>query len=103
MGLLDSIVRSAERLCEGDVCCLEHRRKISALCLFCEIYHRVDHLMNEYLNHIVAARNTRASSDLGELALMTSRCKTNEFSQSFLPADVRLWDLLPLLKKSPRW
>ena len=33
IGLLDSVVRSAERLCEGDLCCLGHRRKVSSLCL----------------------------------------------------------------------
>ena len=30
MGLLDSIVRSAEKLCKGELCCLAHRRKVSA-------------------------------------------------------------------------
>ena len=34
--LLDSIVRSAEELCEGELCCLGHRRKVSALCLLYE-------------------------------------------------------------------
>ena len=33
LGLIDSIVRSDERLCEGELCCLGHRRKVSALCL----------------------------------------------------------------------
>ena len=40
LGLLDSIVRSAERLCEDELCCLGHR-KVSALCLLYKIYHRV--------------------------------------------------------------
>ena len=49
-GLLDSIARSAERLCEGELCCLGHRRKVViALCLLYKIYHRVDHPMNKYL------------------------------------------------------
>ena len=66
-GLLDSIVRSAERLCEGELCCLAHRRKVSALCLLYKIYHRVAHLLNGCLNHLVAVRSTNASAALGEL------------------------------------
>ena len=42
LDLLDSIVRSAERLCESELCCLGHKRKVSALCLLHKIYHRVD-------------------------------------------------------------
>ena len=37
MGLLDSIVRSAEKLCWGELCCLGYRRKAIALCLFYKI------------------------------------------------------------------
>ena len=33
LGLLDSVIRSEERLCEGELCCLQHRRNVSALCL----------------------------------------------------------------------
>ena len=58
LGLLDSIVRSAERLCEGGLCCLRHRRNVSTLWLLYKIYNRIVHPMNEYLNHFVAARNT---------------------------------------------
>ena len=77
LDLPDSIVRSAEGLCEGELCSLAHRRKISALCLLYEIYYRVDHPMNGYLNYFVAARNTRASAALGGLALVILRCRTD--------------------------
>ena len=50
-GLLDSIVHSVERLCEGELCCLGHRRKVGALCLLYKIYYGVDYSMNEYLNN----------------------------------------------------
>ena len=53
LGLLDSIVRNAERLCEGKLSCLRHKRKVSALCLLYKIYHRVDHPVNEHLHHFV--------------------------------------------------
>ena len=51
--------------------------------------------MQEYLHHFVVACNTRASAALGELASEIPRCRTDQFSWSFLPAAVRLWKLLP--------
>ena len=54
---------------------------------------RVDHPMNECLKLFVAARNTKTSAALGELALVISRCITDQFSR-FLPAAERLWNLL---------
>ena len=87
---LDSIVLSAERFSEDELRCLGHRRKVGALYLLFKIYNRVDHLMNEHLINIVAACNTKASATLGELALVISRCRTDQFSLSFKPAAVRL-------------
>ena len=49
--------------------------------------------MNEYLHYFVAARNTRASAALGELALLMPRCRADKFSQSVLPVAGRLWNL----------
>ena len=60
LSLLDSVVCSAEGLCEGELCCLWHRRKVSALCFLYKIYHREDHSLNEYLQYFVATCNTRA-------------------------------------------
>ena len=80
---------------KAQLCCLGYRRKVSALYLLYEIYRRVVHPMNQYLNHFAAARNTRASTALGELALVIPRCRTDQFSRSFLPAPVRLWSMLP--------
>ena len=68
---------------------------VGVICLLHKIYHRVDHHMNEYLNRFVAARNITTSATLGELALVIPWCKTDQFSQSFLPAAVRLWNILP--------
>ena len=56
---MDSVVRSAERLCKVELCCLWQRRKVRVLCFLYKIYHRVDHPVNEY-NFIAA--NTRASA-----------------------------------------
>ena len=69
-------------------------RKSSVLCLLYKIYHRMDHPMNEYLKHLVADRNTRTSSALCEGALVDPRCRADQFSQSCLPAAVRLWNML---------
>ena len=93
LGLLDSIVCGEERLCEGEIYYLEHRRKVSTLCLLYKIYHRAGHLINEYLNHFVAFRNVIASSALGELALAIPRCRTDQFSRVFLPATVKPADI----------
>ena len=51
--------------------------------------------MNKYLDHFVVARNTRASGTLDELALVIQLCRIGQFSWSFLPAAVRLPNLLP--------
>ena len=96
LGLLDSIVRSSERLCEGELCCLRHRRKVSALRLHNKIYYRVGRPMNQHLNHFDAVCNTRASAALSELALVIPRCRNDQFSRSFLPTAGHLWNLLPL-------
>ena len=63
--------------------------------LLYEIYHRPARHFHEYLHYFVAARNTKASAALDEIALLIPRCRTDQFSQSFLPAAVRLWNLLP--------
>ena len=93
--LRDSIVHSAERLFERELCCLGHRRKVGFLGLLCKIYHSAAHSLHEYLHHFVATRNTTASAALCELALVISRCGFDRFSRAFLLAAVRLWSLLP--------
>ena len=96
LDLLDIFACSLERLCGSELCCLEHRRKVSALCLLYEIYYRVDHPKNNNLKQFVATRNAQASGALDELALAIPCCyKTHEFSRSFVPAAERLWNLLP--------
>ena len=81
-------------------CCLVHRRKVSASWLFYKIYHRVDHPMNEPLNRFVAACNTRASTALGELALVFYQFLAAELIKSVghfcLLFFVCGWNLLPL-------
>ena len=66
LDFLDNNARSAERLCKSELCCLGHRTRVSAMCLLCKIYHRVDHPMNEYQNYFVAPCSTRTSVVLEE-------------------------------------
>ena len=93
LSLMDSVARRAERLCEDEFCCFGHRRKV-VLCV-CSI-----RLIKEWTTfagvsvHFVAAYNSRASAALRELALVLPRCRTVQFSRSFLPVAVRLWNLL---------
>ena len=94
LSLLDRVAPSAERFYEGELCWLGHRRKLSAMCLLYENYDRADLPLHEYLHHFVAACNTRASAALCELGLVIPRCRTNQFSRSFLPVALRLWNLL---------
>ena len=95
LGLLDSIVSSAEMSCEDEHCYLAHRRKVTALCLLYEIYRRVDHPINGYLNYFVAVLNSRPFSATRQLAFVIPCCRIDHFSWSFLPDAVRLWILLP--------
>ena len=55
LGLQDSVLYSAERLREGEFCCLEYRKNDNALCLMYKIYNRADHSMHENLHYFVAA------------------------------------------------
>ena len=66
-------------------------RKVNALCLLYKIDNRVNHLINEH--NFAAARNARSSAALCK-ALVIPRCRTYQFNRSFLPAAVRLWNLL---------
>ena len=95
LSLLDSTVRSEVELCEGDICCMQHRRQISTFCLVYEIYYGADHILHEYLHHFVAASNTRGSNALCELAVVIPRCRTVQYSRSILPVAVGMWNLLP--------
>ena len=62
VSLLNSVVDTAERLYEGELCCLGHRRKVSALCLLYKIYHRAVLPLNAYVHYFVTTHNTRASA-----------------------------------------
>ena len=82
------------KMSESKLCCLEHRRKVNIWYWIYKIYHRADYPMHKSLHNFVAARNTKDSAALGELALVIQRRRTGIFSLSFLPAAVSLRNLL---------
>ena len=65
-------------------------RSVPRVCSTYKICHRTGRPMHEYLYYFIAARNSRASAAVSELALMIPRCRIDQFSQSFLPSDVHL-------------
>ena len=77
----------AVRVCYASIALLFGAQKEGQYLVFLlyEIYHRVDIPINEYLNHFVAACNTRASIPLGGY-LWCSRASVTQFTRSFLPA-----------------
>ena len=77
LSLLDIFVHSAGKLCEGELCCFDHRSWSNALCLLYKIYYRANHPLHEHQHHFVATRNTRASAALEELALEIPRGRTD--------------------------
>ena len=83
LSLLDSVARSAEILCKGELCYLGNRRMVSALWLLYKIYYRADHFLHEYVHHFDTARNIRVSATLCQVALVIPRCRTSQFSSFF--------------------
>ena len=94
--LLDRVVRRASRLCGGSVSCdLGLRRRVAALSVFYRIRSLTVHSVKELVPPFyVAGRSTRRSDALHPWALVTPRFRTAQFSRSFIPACVRLWNLL---------
>ena len=81
-------------MCAGELCCLGQRRRVSASCLLYNVYHRADYPFHKHWHHLVAAHNIKASAALSKLTLMVSPYRTDQFSRSFLPAAVSMWNLL---------
>ena len=77
LNLVNSICSQADRLREGELCCLGHRKKVSA-CVSSKIYHRADNPWHEYLHNFVAARNTKAS--VAVLVLVIPHCIREQLS-----------------------
>jgi hypothetical protein len=97
LSLLDRIVRRAVALSDGKVVCdLVHRRKVASLCMFYKVFnnpcHPVRHL---FPPPYVPARVTRGSEMVHAFAFRDARSNTVQYSRSFIPACVALWNDLP--------
>ena len=75
---------------------LEHRRQVGFLSHFFKIFSNPEHPLNSLLpNHSRTVRDTRLSTRLNDLSFTVARVNTSQFSRSFFPAAVRLWNDLP--------
>lgn len=96
LSLLDRIVRRAAALSEGEVNCdLVHRRRVAFLCMFFKIFNNVDHPVRSHCPPpCVPARFTRRTAAMHDFVLLTPRCRTVQYTRSFIPACVALWNSL---------
>ena len=75
---------------------LEHRRKVSSLSLLHKIYNCIDHSLNSTLPTTVRInQDTRLSVSLHNHCLELAQTRTEQFSKSFIPKTIRLWNGLP--------
>ena len=89
--LLDSVVQNAKRLCVGESCCLEHRRKPYS-CSIRLITEQTTLCLSICISLLQLV--TLELRLLCELALVIPRCNTDQFTRLFLPVAVRLWKFL---------
>merc|ERR1711905_100256 len=62
LGLLDRIVKKGERLCGRELCDLEHRRRVSSICMLYKINNNPNHALRDVLVPRQPAKVTRAAS-----------------------------------------
>ena len=96
LSLLDRIVRRAASLSEGKVKCdLVHRRQVASLCMFFKIFHNEEHPVRSHFPPLfVPTRFTRRIAALHDFVLTAPRFRTVQYSRSFVPASVTLWNEL---------
>ena len=75
---------------------LEHRRRVGFLTHFFKIVSDPEHPLHGLLPpHYRPARDTRQSRRSNNLSFVVARVNTSQFSRSFFPAAIRLWNDLP--------
>ena len=78
LSLLDSVVRSAVGLCEGEPYCLGAQKEGQCLVrVLVRFIAERTALLHEYLHHFVEARDNIASAALCELALVILLSRTD--------------------------
>ena len=93
---LDRVVRGAVELSGGLLKCdLQHRRSVASLCMFYKIATNPSHPLHQSLpGRFAPLRRTRQAVSLHEQALAPVRCRTEQFSRSFVPRSVIAWNSL---------
>ena len=96
LDLLDRVIRGASSLVDGTLCVsLEHRRAVSSLCMLFRIRGNPNHFLHGFLPGLRSCRrDTRASFRSHVLSMTEPRCRTLQYSRTFLPSTVRLWNSL---------
>ena len=89
-------MRRTVALSEGEVKCdLLHRRKVASLCMFYKIFNNACHPVRlHYPNLLVPTRVTRRTAVMHDNVLVAPRCRTVQYTRSFVPACVTLWNNL---------
>ena len=79
----------------GISCNLSHRRNVATLSMLFKILERPDHPIGSYMPAPnVARHHTRYAAGRHSRVLDSVRSRTNQFSRSFIPASVALWNSL---------
>ena len=93
--LLDRVWAGANRLTDVGPIVLGHRRSVGSLCMLYKIRSNPCHYLHRHLPPLrVHPRSTRASLMAHPLTLAALRPRTEQYSRSFLPSTVGLWNSL---------
>jgi hypothetical protein len=94
--LLDRVVRGAGFLVGGfEPCDLAHRRSVATLCMLHKVRSNLKHPLHLSLpDDYVAVRATRAALAAHQHTYSIPRCGTVQYSRSFVPSAVSLWNSL---------
>ena len=96
LNLLDKNIRAIRFLIPDLSINLWHRRAVSSLCILYKIFHNVNHPLHHELPALYAPRRvTRGALNANSLAFTPIRCNTNQYSRSFIPNTIDLWNELP--------
>ena len=92
--LLECAVSGARFLTGGVFeCDIAHRRSVAVLCMLYKIRCNPVHLLNGALpGHYVPVRVTRGALVALRYTYAAPRCRTTQYSRTFIPLSVSLWD-----------
>ena len=89
LSLLDRVVAQVSQLSGGSVSCdLWHRCKVASLCVF----FKIDSLVDLFPAQYVFRRPTSGALAAHSRSFEMLRCRTVQFSRSFVLSCVRLWN-----------